>query len=191
MSQKSALIQLTQTPFHIYNRGVDKGQIFFRESDYQRFVMRLADALNNFQVRLHLYCLMPNHFHLILEQEASLEISRYMQEVTGFHARAINKSRRRRGPLFESRFKIEAVANPGSLLRLCRYVLFNPVYAGLANSPAEWKYSSYRECVGQAASDFLTLDPLLSLVNGCEGFSEFLRDYEPTLPESVHEYVRG
>jgi len=134
--------------YHIYNRGVDGGLIFFSPANYEyclRLVKRYADK---YGVTVIAYCLMPNHYHFLLRQEAETPILRFINVLFNAYVQAVNRQQHRRGPLFESRFKHVVVERESYLIHLCRYIHLNPVAAGLVRRPEYWLYSNYRDWIG-------------------------------------------
>lgn len=100
-------------------------------------------------VQIIAYCLMPTHIHLVLKQLKEDSIVVFMKNALNSFTRYFNSKNKRRGPLWESRFKNVLVDDDEQLLHLTRYVHLNPVSAGLALKPEDWKYSSYNEYLGK------------------------------------------
>jgi putative transposase len=105
---------------------------------------------------------MPTHLHLVLQQLKKDGISKLMNLVLNSYSSYFNKKHNRKGPLWESRFKVVAVQADEQLLHLTRYIHLNPVTALLVNSPEEWKYSSYGEYLSLTEKDQRICD-----FNGC------------------------
>ena len=99
-------------------------------------------------VQIIAYCFMPTHIHLILKQLIDNGISKYMKDLLISYTRTFNLMHKRKGPLWESRFRSVLVKIDEQLLHLTRYLHLNPVTAGLVNRPEDWVYSSYREYLG-------------------------------------------
>src|SRR5512140_3281641 len=152
MSRKTDCLLSTETYLHIVNRGVDRGIIFFRTSDYEYFLELMARALPGSDVQLLLYILMPNHFHMVAIQHSRYAISFYMKKVCEAYAKYVNRLRARSGHLFQDRFKVDMLKDPGALLRMSRYIHFNPVEAGLASSFFDWRFGSGRIYMGIESS---------------------------------------
>lgn len=189
MSWKTHLLQLTNTFLHIYNRGVDRGTLFFRETDFEYFLFLLAQARQQVNVTLFAYALLPNHFHLLLRQNTAYSVCSFMQGVCHAYAVYLNRQRKRTGHLFEGRFRIGRILDNASLLRTSHYVHWNPVAAGLVKNPADWKYSSYKAYAESQRQSFLAVDELISLTGGQEAYLRFLLTYDPSHPGSVQEYL--
>ncbi|MDF2176713.1 transposase [Aliiglaciecola sp. CAU 1673] len=148
--------------YHVTSRGNDQQAIYRQDADYQRFIQLLEDVCKRFNWRIYAYCLMPNHYHLLVETpEANL--SRGMRQLNGVYTQKFNRVHKRVGHLFQGRFKAILVDKDSYLLELSRYIVLNPVRAnGLANSPEEWPWSSYRAMIGEAEPQpWLVATPLL------------------------------
>ena len=189
MSRKTAALQRFDTDFHVYNRGVDKQTIFFRPADYNLFLSLMESSLNNDLVSLLVYCLMPNHFHLIIRQFKPYAISDFMKAVCETFAKTINQRRKRCGHLFGSRFKIAPLSDPATLLRTSHYVHSNPVSAGLSASPSAWLYSSYTEYVSTNLIGFVHTERILDLIGGYEKYAQFMEEFNPARPQSLRKFL--
>ena len=133
--------------YHVLNRRVGRSRLFFKPPDYAAFEQVLAAAAERFPgVRLFAYCLMPNHWHLVLRTTHDGELSPYMQWVTTTHMRRWHAHRGTAGtgPVYQGRFKSFPVQADDHLLVVCRYVERNPVRAGLAKRAERWRWSSAR-----------------------------------------------
>ena len=152
---------------HIVNRGNDKKIIFPEPVDYGSFLALLREARERYDVELYAYCLMPNHFHLVV-RVANLEaISSYMHFVQSRHAydlRACDRSRGH-GHIFQRRYWNKPVEGSGYLLTVIKYVEANPVRARLADWADKWEWSSMWDRV-TGERDLLQRSPLLWLPDG-------------------------
>ena len=144
-AKRKACLESTGTDLHVYNRGVNQGTLFFKEKDYLDSYDFMTEALVDSGVTIILHTLMPNHLHIVVRQDHPYDISSFMKRVCEKHAMKINRVKPRSGHLFQGRFKVSRIGNPGSLLRLSHYVHFNAVIAKLARKPQDWPYSSVRE----------------------------------------------
>ncbi len=134
--------------YHIYNRGAGR-QSLFREPDNYAYVLRqLKKYAVEFAVAVIAYCLMPNHYHLLLRQDGNMAAGELATRIFGGYSRAVNKRYGWSGTLFEGRFQAKHVDSEGYLLHLCRYIHANPVKDGLCQTLDQWPYSNYREWVG-------------------------------------------
>lgn len=102
---------------------------------------------NDLLVQLISFCVMPTHFHLILQQEQDQGIVKFISKVLNSYSKYFNQRHKRNGPLWSSRFKSVHIINDEQLLHLTRYIHLNPTSAGLVERPEEWEYSSYKQFI--------------------------------------------
>jgi REP element-mobilizing transposase RayT len=158
---------------HINARGNRKKAIYIREADANRFLAGLDELTQRFDVACFAYCLMPNHYHLVLDAER-LELSKAMHRLNGSYARWFNREYGHWGHVFGDRFHARAVLDEAYALEVVRYVLLNPVRAGLCRHPREWRWSSYRATVGlRPRPRFLSLDWMTDFISPA-GFADFV-----------------
>ena len=188
-ARRRSCLSATESDLHVYNRGVNQGTIFFTEGDYLDFLELLSRWLEDSGIIILLFTLMPNHFHMVVRQNHPYDISSYMKNVCERHAMNINRLRRRTGHLFQGRFKVSRIVDPGSLLQLSGYIHFNAVAAKLVKKPVDWAFSSTRNYAGLEGSGFVTVQPLLELVGGQEAYLRFLKEYDPHRPDSAWKYL--
>jgi REP element-mobilizing transposase RayT len=148
--------------YHVTSRGNAGAHIFLDDTDRRFFLGLLARVVGRFAWVLHAFCLMGNHYHLVLETPRP-NLSRGMRSLNSVYAQAFNRRRGRRGHVFQGRFHAVLVEREGHLLELTRYVVLNPVRARLVSAAADWPWSSYRAAVGAApCPPYLTLDWILA-----------------------------
>lgn len=162
--------------YHVTGRMVgswrDERLRLFRDGrDYERFLERLGDAVQEHSVRVYLFCLMANHFHLMLETPQG-NLSRFMQKLTTAYAVYFNLRHRRHGHLLDGRFKAKVVEGDDYLLKLSRYVHLNPVFVGSWEKQSlekrteylrSYRWSSYPDYIGgQNRWGFLEKGPVLA-----------------------------
>ena len=136
---------------HIINRGSGKRTIFHGQEYYQLFLDLLHKVVDRYQIQVHAYCLMSNHYHLIVHSPQG-NLSEAMQYLNSMYVRRYNKWQNTDGPLFRGRFSSFIVDVDRYLLVLSRYIHLNPVDANLVDYPGQYKWSSY----------FLTMPKYLS-----------------------------
>ena len=148
--------------YHVTARGNARQDIFLTDEDRQRFLGVLAQVVSRFHLLLHAYCLMDNHFHLVVETpEANL--SNAMRQLNGVYTQGFNRRHQRVGHVLQGRFKAILVDRDSYLLELCRYVVLNPVRAKTTRKAATYPWSSYRATAGLGPTPpYLTIDWLLS-----------------------------
>jgi len=127
---------------------VDRQPIFFREPNYRYFVEVVRKSLQRHAIDLIAYCLMPNHFHVLLRSRLDDAPRKFMSSVQGSYAQAINRQRGRSGPLFQGRFRCVRVECDEQLMHVAGYIHLNPVRAGLVVRPQDWVYSNYADVIG-------------------------------------------
>ena len=190
MSLKTHALKCTSVPLHLFNRGVDSNAIFRSDSDYIYWMELMAEALPQFEVDLLLYSLMPNHYHVCLNQHKPFEASWYLKTICERYARFFNRKYRRHGTLFAGRFHAKIVLDDVGLLRLSHYIHLNPVTAGLAAHPTDWRYSSCPAYLESGGNGLLDVEILLNLVGGVEGYRIFLADYDPADSMSIYRFLK-
>jgi REP element-mobilizing transposase RayT len=129
--------------FHVVGRGVAGCAIYADDEDRRTFLAILAAALTRARVEPHALCLMGTHYHLVLEGLV-VELSRLLHRLNGMYAQAFNGRHGRFGHLFADRFSARAIESEEHLAEACRYVVLNPVRAGLVDRPADWAWSGSR-----------------------------------------------
>ncbi len=148
--------------YHVTSRGNAGTMIFLDDPDRVRFLEILKSVVDRFGWICHAYCLMGNHYHLLVETPQP-NLSRGMQHLNGVYTQWFNRRHARSGHLVQGRFKSIVVEKESYLLELARYVVLNPVRAKMVRSARDWRWSSYRATAGQVARpEFLTIDGLLS-----------------------------
>ena len=133
--------------YHVYNRGNNYQSIFFQHENYLYFLRQMRKYLTVDAVEIVAYCLMPNHYHLLVHLKTD-EFSALMQPFALSYTKAINKRYARVGSLFQGRFKAIHVDRDEYLLHLSRYIHLNPVTAGLVRRAESWESSSYLDYIG-------------------------------------------
>lgn len=147
--------------YHLTSRGNDRQKIFLSEADRELFLEILNRVVLRYGWICHAYCLMPNHYHLLVETpRANLSIG--MLQLNGLFTQTFNRRHHRLGHLFQGRFKAILVEKESYLLELCRYIVLNPLRVKSRIDPASWKWSSYRATAGLAQKpQFLSTDWVL------------------------------
>lgn len=202
--------------YHVFNRGVEKRTTFIDRRDYNRFI----DSLNYYRARDqhvrfsfrgritflnkdissgHLlaevvsYCLMPNHFHLLLKQVTDNGISTYLSKLSNSYTKYFNTRHKRVGPLFQGSFKAVRVKNDEQLIHVCRYIHLNPLIDYLVKDLRAYIYSSYLEYLG-AEKGFCHKNYIMSNFSP-EAYEKFVLDQEDygrsikLLERATHEEI--
>lgn len=180
-----ARIIVPNTPHHIVQRGHNKQAVFFGLDDYEAYLYLLRAWTRAFDVKVFGYCLMTNHVHLVLEPGANADsLARLMKQVAGIYSQRINKLHDRCGTLWESRYKSSPIQTDRYLLACCRYVDLNPVAAGIARHPGEYRWSSFRQKTTDDVPTWINLDPCYLALGATatermKKYSKFVNDIPP------------
>jgi putative transposase len=146
--------------YHVVSRGNRKQPIFLCEGDHELFLELTRRVVCQRRWSVHAYCLMPDHYHLLLETP-SADLSAGMQEINGRYGAWFNRLHGCVGHVFQGRFKAIAVESDGHLLHLTRYIALNPVRARLCLAPADWRWSSFSQIAGACDRDSLSSERVL------------------------------
>jgi putative transposase len=175
--------------YHVMLRGNGGADIFMSDSDRYHFYMLLQEGVERFEHRIHAFCLMTNHVHLVV-QVGSIPLSRIMQNLSFRYTRWFNKHQKRIGHLFQGRFKALLIDEESYLLELVRYTHLNPVRAGMVKKPSAYPWSSHHAYTGGETLPWLTSDVVLSrfsakLDKARQGYESFVAEgqTEPHRPE--------
>ena len=137
--------------YHIINRGNGRQQVFHTDGDYRSFAELMAEASERYPVKVLAWCIMPNHFHLLVSPERADDLSRWMQWFMTSHVRRYHRFYNSSGHVWQGRYKSFIVQEDTHLLTVMRYIEGNPVRAQIAPSAKDWNWSSHRGRTG--ASD--------------------------------------
>ncbi len=129
--------------YHVTSRGNDRKAIYKNDEDRAAFLDILTETNRRYNWLCHAYCLMNNHYHLIIETPDG-NLSKGMRQLNGVYTQAYNRRHGRVGHIFQGRYKAILVEKESHLLEACRYVVLNPLRAKAATHPEQWQWSSYR-----------------------------------------------
>ena len=142
---RTARLVVPDLTVHIVQRGHDRHECFFEESDYRAYLDYLAEFAAKFACAVHAYCLMTNHVHLLVTPHASDSCAQMMKNVGQQHVQRINSRRQRSGTLWEGRFYSCPVTTERYVLACYRYIEMNPPRAGMVTHASEYRWSSFHE----------------------------------------------
>ncbi len=152
--------------YHVTSRGNARKAIFKDDEDRELFLDTLTKVNERYNWLCHAYCLMNNHYHLLIETPDG-NLSKGMRHLNGIYTQRYNKRYKRTGHIFEGRYKAIIIQKESHLLAVCRYVVLNPVRARAVKHPEEWKWSSYKATAGSERShNSLTADCILAQFEG-------------------------
>ena len=133
--------------YHVTSRGNTQAAIYADDADRQAFLDLLTHVVQRYHWLCHAFCLMDNHYHLVIETPEG-NLSQGARQLNGMYTQWYNRRHRRVGHLLQGRYKAILVERDSYLLELCRYVVLNPVRAGMVRSAREYHWSSYRATAG-------------------------------------------
>jgi REP-associated tyrosine transposase len=155
-------IEFAGALYHVSAKGQGDGRLFRDAGDAERFLAILAQVCRRFDWAVMAYCLLPDHFELVVETRRA-SLSEGMRRLAGLYGQAFNRRHGRRGPVFQGRFKAVLVDGELYLAEVCRELLRAPVEAGLAALARDWRWSSCRAMIKGHTPDWLARDALLRL----------------------------
>lgn len=154
-------IEFEGAVYHITSRGNAGNDVYTSDSDRTLFLKVLRRTVERYRWLCYAYCLMSNHYHLLIETPEP-NLSRGMRHLNGVYTQSFNRAHRRMGHIFQGRFKAILIEKESHLLEVARYIVLNPVRAGMVGHPRDWPWGSYRATAGEAQPlAFLALDWLL------------------------------
>ncbi len=156
-------------PHHVVQRGNRRQQVFFKDSDYEKYLQFLKEHSKKFRLKIVSYCLMPNHVHLIVIPEKYNSLSEAIGDTHQKYTRMINFRKNWRGYLWQGRFS-SYVLDDNYLYTAARYILLNPVKAKMVKNAEDYKWSSVRRHIGKEGIDFLVDDILKDAVDNWKVF---------------------
>jgi putative transposase len=192
--------------FHICNKSISNYQIFRSEKSIIRFIITV-NYYNNREVVLSLskalreplnlpyimennsnrifsllgYCVMPDHYHLLIKMTSDYSLSKYINALEGSYSHYFNKQNKRKGPLWQSRFRSISIQDNATLLHVHRYIHLNPTTAGLVNKPEDWKWSSYNFFISDQYGLETHKEISINNINTYKKFVEDQLNYQKTI----------
>jgi REP element-mobilizing transposase RayT len=178
--------------YHFYNRGAHRLPVF-REPDNFLFALRKVKLYCRMLYLSPIaYCLMPNHYHLLIRQDGEEPARLLPQRVFNSYSKAYNKRYEHSGTLFEGSYWVVSVESEAHLLHLCRYIHANPVTHGLVDDVADWPYSNYLEWIGGRTGTLVDRDFVQAHFPSPHSYGQFVADNVATrqFPEAL-EYLKA
>lgn len=199
--------------YHLYNRGINKQQVFTDRRDYNRFIKTLFYyQIDNPKPRLSFYkpngiykidptkkivnvvayCLMPNHFHILVKQLREGGISEFMRKFVHSYTKYRNTKNQSQGPIFQSLFKAVLIESDEQLLHVSRYIHLNPLVSYLIKDLNLYPWSSYPSYIGLGSDERIAKDEILYFFKSPEDYQKFVMDqadYGETLELIKHQLI--
>jgi REP element-mobilizing transposase RayT len=148
--------------YHVTARGDRCEDIYVDDEDRQLWLQILAQVCRRFNWRCHAWCQMDNHYHILIET-AEGNLSQGMRQLNGVYTQKSNRRHERVGHVFQGRYKAILVERDSYLLELCRYIVLNPIRAGMVKNVGDWEWSSYHAMINnKTAPEWLETDWLLA-----------------------------
>ena len=154
-------LQIASGIYHVTARGNRRQAIYLDRIDLGRFRAVAASVCKRHEWIVYAYCLMPNHYHLVLRTPQP-DLSAGMQRLNSAYAQWFNRRHDTSGHVFQGRFWSTLVESDAHLLELCRYVALNPVRAGLCDHPAAWRWSSFADIARGQSNSLVAAGEILS-----------------------------
>ena len=172
-------LQFSGALYHITSRGDGREPIYLNDRDRSEFLAILSQVCERYDWSCHSYCLMTNHYHLLMETHAAT-LARGMRQLNGVYTQRFNRAHGRVGHVYQGRYSAVLVQKERHLLEVMRYVVLNPVRARMVSDAKDWQWSSYRAAIGlDPLPRWLRTDGLAAFFgSGAEGKHEFVRFVE-------------
>jgi REP element-mobilizing transposase RayT len=176
-------IEFAGALYHVTSRGNRRADIFLDDQDHDRFLAGLRSVIERYRWLCSAYCLMDNHYHLLIETPAA-NLSQGMRQLNSVYTQAFNRRHGGVGHVLQGRYKAILVEADAYLLELARYIVLNPVRAGMVRGAGDWPWSSYRATAGDGADDgagdraapsWLALDKLLAMFGAGDARAAYRR----------------
>jgi putative transposase len=185
-------IQYPDAWYHVMNRGRNRAKIFRSPEDYSAFIQILKDAASLWKVRIAAYCLMSNHYHLLI-QTPKANLSRCMRHINGIYTQYFNRSHKTDGQIFRGRYKSIVIDCDSYLLELVRYIHRNPLHAGLVKGLEDYLWSSHGAYLSNSdEGNWLHKDYVLSVLEENknkrgQAYIDFIKQGEPETIKAIYE----
>jgi len=173
-------LELAGGVYHITSRGDRREDIYLNDDDRESWLEIFGEVCRRFNWRCHAYCLMSNHYHIVVETVEG-NLAKGMRQLNGVYTQRFNRTHGRVGHVYQGRYKGIMVDKDNYLLELSRYVVLNPVRASMVKNAKQWPWSSYHAMIGSTPSqDWLMTDWILSQLSrqrkrAVQGYIDFVR----------------
>lgn len=181
-------IEFSGALYHVLNRGNNKNNIFLDEKDYRVFLNHLEEVKQEKDFVLYSYCLMPNHFHLLIKTN-EFPLSKIMQKLLTSYAIYFNSRYDRKGHLFQNRYKAIVCDKENYLFSLIQYIHLNPLRAGLVKNINDYKWSSHQTYIGRTKSKILCVEKFFNDI-GEGSFTTGYRVYNNLITAGFDEKLK-
>lgn len=189
-------INYANAHYHVTSRGNEQKDIFKSRRDREQFLSYLESSVMRYGAKIHAYCLMTNHYHLLL-QTPDGNLPEIMRHINGAYTNYFNAKRKRAGHLFQGRYKAILIEADEYLMELSRYIHLNPVRAGMSEKPEDHPWSSYQNYIGlRPALSWLCTDRVMDHFSGSKSYRQFVEeilgnDHENPMQSAVAATLLG
>ncbi len=163
--------------YHVYNRGCNKENIFFQESDYNNLLSRIDETKDRKNIEIITYCLMPNHYHFLLYQDSERPVSDWLKSLFSGYVQRINRKYDRTGTLFERSAKPKLVTDDNYLIELIHYIHANPLKHNFVVNPIGWRYSSLPYYLNNEQNKLMSQRAILKYFSDSFNYQESFHEY--------------
>ena len=178
--------------YHIYHRGQDRQKIFFEDENYLYFLTLLRKYREKFEMNVIAYCLMPNHFHFLLQPKTSNNLSRFVGLLEQSYAQAINKRYHRHGSLFHNeRFQHAHVYSDRYQILCCRYIHANPSKDKLVADLRDWPFSNYLDFIEVRKGELVVAGDRERFFPTAKEYEDFVAKYGTDENDDLEKFLFG
>jgi len=164
--------------FHFYNKAINKENLFNSREDYLILLKKLKEVLQFYPTSVFAYCLMPNHFHFLLRQNAEKPIYKIFNHLFSYYVQVFNLKYKRKGRLFKAPLQHKIITDEKYLSYICQYIHLNPVEAGLVRNIEDWEFSNYLEWVGKRNGTLFCDELLIENFGNSENYENSIKEFE-------------
>jgi len=162
--------------YHVTARGNEQKDIYKNRRDREKFLDYLESSVTRYGAVIHAYCLMTNHYHLLLETPEG-NLPEIMRHINGAYTNYYNTKRKRAGHLFQGRYKAILIEADSYMMELSRYIHLNPVRVGMVTKPEDYQWSSYQDYIGARPAVFwLCTNTVTGRIGDAKRYREFVED---------------
>ncbi len=178
--------------YHLYNRGAHRSPIFHEPDNYLYVIQHMKEVSHALSLSVIAYCLLPNHYHFLVRQDAEAPAGQLAQRVFNAYSKAYNKRYEQTGTLFQGPYQAIRIDSQRYLLNACRYIHANPVRHGLVEALELWPYSNYLEWIGRRDGTLVDRAFIRDCFGPAEQYRAFVESYlaDRLLPAELVEMLR-
>ncbi len=177
--------------YHIYNRGALKSPLYFEPGNYRYFTELLYRCAGEHNVTIIAFCLMPNHFHILIRVEVGGDVPKWIGRVCQAYSMFCNRKYGRVGTSFQQRYQCIHIHNEAYLFHICRYIHANPVKGGLVSHAESWEHSDYQEWIGVRSRLAIDEEFVRSRYGDALTYATFVEDLLDVRTLSNKDYSEG